>query len=177
MEINNINMKVNDAAFMGSNTEEAIEFCPFCGVKKNYLVHELNQENLNEKNKLDDYTLRILDHAVKLELFNADFYKKAALLAKDSRIKKMFMDLSRIEHIHAKIHLRLGGFSEVPKLKDMSYDRYSEDLLLIEQAKLREKHAVEYYSKYMNDVFSDSIKEILKVLQEVESDHITLLCN
>jgi rubrerythrin len=175
MEINNKNMNVNSAAFMGANNEETIEFCPFCGATKQYLVEEWNSLEFYKKEELDSSTLRILDHAVKLELFNSDFYRKAAVLAEDIRIKDMFKDLARIEYIHAKIHLKLGGFTEVPKLADINYDRYDNDTSLVEQAKLRERHAVDYYRKHMNSASSEYIRKILKVLEAVEKEHITLL--
>jgi rubrerythrin len=177
MEINNKNMNVNGAAFMSRNSEEAIEYCPFCGATKQYLVEECDNNEFYKRDVLDSNTLRILDHAVKLELFNADFYKKAALLAMDMKIKKMFRDLARIEYIHARVHLSMGNFAEVPKLADISYDRYDNDTSLLEQAKLREKHAVDYYRKYMNSVCSENIRKVLKVLEAVEKDHITLLSN
>jgi rubrerythrin len=175
MEINNKNMNVNSAAFMGANNEETIEFCPFCGAIKQYLVEECDNLEFYKKEELDSRTLQILDHAIKLELFNSDFYRKAAVLAEDIRIKDMFRDLAHIEYIHANIHLRLGGFTEVPKLADISYDRYDNDTTLVEQAKLRERHAVDYYRKYMNSVCSEYVRRILRVLEAVEKDHITLL--
>ncbi len=177
MEINNKNMNSNSAAFAGKNNEHAIEFCPFCGAGKSYLVEEANLCSIGEVAEIDSNTLKILDHAFKLELFNADFYKKAAELAKDSKIKDMFKGLARIEYVHAIVHQRLGAFKEIPKLKDISYDKYDKDELLLEQAKLREKHAVEYYRKYMNSVGSEAVKEVLKVLESVEMQHIVLLCN
>jgi rubrerythrin len=177
MEVNNRNMNINGAAFIEANSDGAIEYCPFCGAKSENLVLEFEEHKGNTYGELDNKTLRILDHAVKLELFNADFYNKAAKLAIDSKIKKMFKDLARIESVHARIHLKLGGFKETPKLRDMDYSRYSQDKDLLEQARLREKHAVEYYGKYMNDVCSEAIREVLRVLQTVEKDHITLLSN
>jgi rubrerythrin len=177
MEINNKNLNVNRAAFIGGNNEETVEFCPFCGATKQYLVEEGDNLEFYKSEELDSSTLRILDHAVKLELFNSDFYRKAAVLAEEIRIKDMFKDLARIEYIHAKIHLRLGGFTEVPKLAEISYDRYENDTSLVEQAKLREVHAVDYYRKYMNSVCNEYVRKILKVLEAVEKEHITLLSN
>jgi rubrerythrin len=175
MEINNKNMNVNQAAFIGSNNETAIEFCPFCGAVKKYLVE--GQYEPGQIEDLDSVTLRILDHAAKLELFNSDFYNKAANIASDEKLKERFRHLARIEYVHAKIHQRLGGFEEMYKLRDISYERYSVDKLLIEQAKLREEHAVNYYKKYIEYIKSTKVKDILKILTEVEEEHIRLLCN
>lgn len=177
MEINDINKNVNSAAFSKCNQGEAINFCPFCGAAKEHLL-ESNNYIINAKNgDLEKVSLKILDHAVKLELFNADFYNKVAALAKDINIRNMFKHLSRIERIHANIHMRLGSFTELPKLTEIRYDKYKSDLELLEQAKLREKHAVEYYRKYMNSIDDNNIKQVLEVLMSVEEEHIVLLSN
>lgn len=177
MEINDKNLNVNSAAFNHSNKIEALEFCPFCGAGKQYLVEETCCLSKEKKDELDSTTIRILDHGVKLELFNSDFYKKAAELAKDAALKQMFKDLARIEYMHARIHQKLGGFTEAPTLKEINYERYDKDEALLEQALLREIHAVGYYKKYMDAVCSNNIRKVLKVLESVEKEHITLLSN
>lgn len=177
MEINKNNMNTNEAAFLGKNIEGYIEFCPFCGAKNKYLLEENFDGIKIEIGKLDEDVLKILDHAVKLELFNSDFYKKASRLAESTRLKVMFEHLARIEYVHARIHSKLCKLDEMPILKDISYDRYTEDKMLLEQARLREKHAIEYYDKYTKSIENDAVREIIEVLREVEKEHIVLLCN
>lgn len=175
MEINDNNMDVNKHAFIYENMDDKAIFCPFCGATHEYLVNEGKFKIYKIKDKLNIETNKILDHAVKLELFNSDFYKKASNLAKKDELRKMFIDLSRIEKMHAMIHYNLGGFNELPKLTDINYDKYKNDNLLIEQALLREKHAVQFYNKYIPSIENKAVREILIALREVEKAHIELL--
>lgn len=173
MEINDKNYNFNKKAFINSNTMEDIKFCPFCGVSSDYLVQD-GEAFSYDSSKLSSSTLKIIDHAVKLEMFNGDFYKKASQLAKDEKVKKTFEALSKIEYMHARIHKKLGGFTEEPVLKDMDYSKYDKDEILLEMACKRERHAVEYYEKYSKDVEDIQIKSIFKALALVEEEHIQL---
>jgi len=173
MEINEKNYKFNSEAFLEENSLELIKFCPFCGVKSEFISENKNRVFI-ERNLLDEYILKIIDHAVKLEIFNGDYYNKASQLAIDESLKKMFKALSRIEYTHAKIHQYLGGFKDTPILSNMDYSKYNSDLILMEVAKKREIHAVEYYSKYNKTINNDVIKSIFNALEKVENEHIEL---
>ncbi|WP_123052711.1 ferritin family protein [Clostridium sp. JN-1] len=173
MQINDKNYSLNKEAFLSSNTKENIKFCPFCGAPIEYLKED-GEELQYDRNKLDDNALKIIDHAVKLEIFNGDFYKKASKLAKDSKVRDMFNDLSKIEYMHARIHKAIGGFKEEPVLRDMDYSKYDTDEILLEMACKREKHAVEYYEKYSKEINDDIIKQVFKALSKVEKGHIEL---
>jgi rubrerythrin len=104
---------------------------------------------------------------MKLEVFNGDFYKKAAIMAKDEALKNMFNALSKIELMHAMVHKKIGGFKELPVLKELDYSLLEFDKLLIEAANKREKHAVAYYDKYSEKIEDDKVSLILKELSEV----------
>lgn len=176
MEINEKNYNFNKEAFVQANHIDEIKFCPFCGAPIEFLekggkILEYNRNNLN------DNSLKIIDHAVKLEVFNGDFYKKASLLAKNERVKKMFEALSRIEYMHARVHKIIGGFKEDPIIRDMDYSKYDSDEILLEMACKRERHAVEYYAKYEKEIQDENIKKIFRVLSEVEEQHIQLTDN
>ncbi len=173
MEINEKNYNFNKEAFINSNTKEKIMFCPFCGAPMKYLV-EHGEEIKYDRSKLDENALKIIDHAVKLEVFNGDFYKKASLMAKDENVKKMFKALSSIEYMHARIHKKIGNFKEMPVLRDMDYSKYDSDEALLSAACKREKHAVEYYEKYSGEIYEENIIKIFKVLSGVEEEHIEL---
>ena len=173
MTINDKNFEFNKEAFINSNDIDNIKYCPFCGASLEYLVQDGNELTF-DKSKLSNSALKIIDHAVKLEIFNGDFYKKASVLAKDDKIKKMFEALSRIEFMHARVHRKIGGFKEDPILRDMDYSKYDKDEILLEMACKREKHAVEYYEKYSKEMEDENIRKIFKVLSGVEEEHIEL---
>lgn len=173
MEINDKNYNFNKEAFISSNSKEDIRYCPFCGAPQQYLQID-GKEFDYDKSKLDDNALKIIDHAVKLEVFNGDFYKKASTIAEDEKVKKIFEALSRIEYMHARIHKKIGGFKDDPVLRDMDYSKYDSDDILLEMACKREKHAVEYYERYSKEIGDKTIVEIFAALSGVEEEHIEL---
>lgn len=174
MEINERNFNFNEEAFINKNSIDNIIHCPFCGVGKEYLS-ESNEIIAVQSDLFDENTLKILDHAVKLELFNGDFYNTAAMKAKNDKVKKVFEALSKIEICHSKIHQRLGGFIKAPNLSKVSYDRYDSDSALLQLAKQKEEHAVGYYEKYKNQVNDSNLFEIFAALAGVEKEHIILV--
>lgn len=174
MEINEKNYNFNELAFTNKNSINNIMYCPFCGVDERYLSED-DDIIMVESNLLNENVLKILDHAVKLELFNGDFYNTAARMSKSDEVKRTFEALARIEIFHSKIHQRLGGFSKAPNLNKVNYDRYNSDNALLELAKQKEEHAVAYYEKYKNEVDDYKLVEIFEALADVEKEHIILV--
>ncbi|OOM81907.1 rubrerythrin [Clostridium puniceum] len=174
MEINEQNYNFNESAFTNKNSIDNIIYCPFCGVGKEYLSEDCEVITV-KSNLLSENALKILDHAVKLELFNGEFYNTAASMCNNLEIKKIFQALSRIEIFHSKLHQRLGGFTKAPNLIKVSYERCDSDNTLLELAKKKEEHAVSYYEKYKNEVYNDNLFEIFKALADVEREHIILV--
>ncbi|OCA96504.1 metal-iron-binding protein [Clostridium beijerinckii] len=174
MEINERNYNFNELAFTNKNSKDDIIYCPFCGAGKKYLG-ESDEIIKVESNLLNENTLKILDHAVKLELFNGDFYSTAATMAKNGEVKKVFKALANIEKFHSRLHQKLGGFTETPNLNKVNYDKYSSDSALLELAKQKEEHAVSYYERYKNEVNSEDLFQIFEALADVEKEHIILV--
>lgn len=174
MEINEKNYNFNELAFTNKNSVDNIIYCPFCGVDKKYLS-EYDEVIKIENNLLNENTLRILDHAIKLELFNSDFYNIAARMSKSEKVKKTFEALAKIEIIHSKVHQRLGGFIESPNLSKITYDKYNSDSALLALARQKEEHAVSYYEKYKNEINDNNLLEVFEALADVEKEHIILV--
>lgn len=172
MEINDKNYNFNSAAFLNENSMDNIKYCPFCGVKSNFISEQGKMIDI-DRNTLDKNAIKIIDHAVKLEIFNGDFYKEASMLAEKPELKKMFKALSVIEYTHARIHKYLAGIFQDPVLSKLDYSKYNDDMLL-DTARKREIHAVEYYKRYRNSINSPVIKSIFDALAEVETAHIEL---
>jgi rubrerythrin len=171
MKIHPNTYDLNNYSFEEKNEKGKIINCPFCGVGKIYLDDEKGIYHVAH-DTLDEESLKVLDHAMKLEVFNGEFYKEASYLAKDGEVRKLFKDLSNIEFMHARVHKRIGGFKELPKLHKPDYEsRLNTDKLLLEEACKREEHAIAFYKKNSVRVCSDLVKEIFKALSDVEKQH------
>ncbi|MCY6370850.1 ferritin family protein [Clostridium ganghwense] len=174
MNVNEKNFNLNSYAFIDGNKKSYIRYCPFCGVNEIYLQEDGKVYSV-DVNTLDSNTIKILDHAMKLEVFNGDFYVEASKLVKNENLKKEFLDLSRIEYMHANVHKRLGGFKELSELHKPDYTKYKKDEEFLEIAKKREEHAVAFYNKYSKVVYSEIVRKTLNALSEVEKEHIILI--
>lgn len=182
MKININNFHINNLGLLEDNEIEHIKYCPFCGVIAKYLKSEGEIFSEDEMYKvdsesLDHNTLVILDHAMKLEIFNSEFYKAAVKLANSEQVKETFEALSKIEKVHAIVHQKLGGFKELPKLVDIDYSKHKSDESLMKLAENREIHAVKFYEKHAKEINNSIVKEVLIALSEVERDHIQIAGN
>ncbi|MCD2346510.1 ferritin-like domain-containing protein [Clostridium guangxiense] len=171
--VNENNYNFNNEAFIDKNKKNSIIYCPFCGASSIYFSESREVYNVNPK-EFDESTLKIVDHAVKLEVFNGDFYLEAAKMCKSDKVEAMFKSLSNIEYEHAKIHMRLGGFNNKPVLRNMDYSNYDTDEKLLKAASMREEHAVKYYNKYSKEINNEVLSKVFKILRDVEKIHIQL---
>ncbi|GKX29852.1 hypothetical protein SH1V18_23320 [Vallitalea longa] len=172
MIINEKNYDRNSSSFIDKNTDNKIIRCPFCGVTEEYLSDDESYIDL-DKRDLDDKTRKILDIGMKLEMFNSEFYAEASKQTNNMELKKMFQDLSNVEMMHARVHKNFGGFEQLPILRKMDYTKHNTDELLFIEANKREKHAVEFYERYYNQV-PEAYKNIFRALADVEKEHITI---
>ncbi|WP_202707239.1 ferritin family protein [Sporosalibacterium faouarense] len=173
MIIGSNSLYINQHSFMEKNSENKILSCPFCGVGISYLddkkdVYNEKIDNLNEETK------KVLEKAMKLEVFNGDFYREASLLAENDEIKQTFKDLSNIEFMHARIHKRLGSFNNLPTLRKIDYKRHDSDKLLLIEANKREQHAIAFYNMNSKIVNSNIIKQVFTALSSVEKGHVII---
>lgn len=175
MKINEKNLNLNSAGYIGLNTQKDIKYCPFCGAESSFIMAFEDIRIKNGSDELfDSLTSKIIDSASKLEVFNSDFYKEASKLAENNKVKEMFLALSNIELMHARIHVKLLGGIDLPKVNKLSYDKYSSDDSLMKLACSREKHAVEFYDRHIKDISSIHVKKIFEALSKVEQSHILM---
>lgn len=172
--IRETNLNVNKDGILHKNLKDKIESCPFCGVSAKYIVDD-EDKVIVFNGDLDEETLKIIENAMKLEVFNGDFYKQAATMTDDKEIKNMLLALANIEYTHAHVHRKLGGFKELPKLAQLDYSRLKDDSMILQEAKKREEHAIRYYNKYYNSVCHDEIRNFFEALIGVEKEHIIII--
>lgn len=174
-QIDDKNFDINSAAFIDKNTKDGIIYCPFCGVNEVFLSSSENGKVFSvSSSEFDESTLRILDHGVKLEMFNGDFYAVAAKKAVNVELKDMFKALCSIEKMHARVHFKLGGFSKFPVLSKVSYEKYDSDAALLELANIKERHAVSFYEKNECKINNEIVKKVFRALCDVEKGHVNL---
>lgn len=174
MDININNFNINSKGLLEDNESECIKYCPFCGVNTKYIKVESKEIFEGPVGCLDPSTLLIIDHAMKLEIFNSDFYKSAAVLARSIEVKETFEALSKIERMHAIVHMKLGGFKELPKLIDIDYSKHKTDKSLMKLAEDREIHASQFYEKNLKKIVNLNVEKVFTALSEVERDHIKI---
>ncbi|WP_051531587.1 ferritin family protein [Clostridiisalibacter paucivorans] len=173
MKINKNNYNINKMSFLHQNNLDDSMFCPFCGAPSEYIAGP--SDNLDIWNmQLDNNTLDILDKAMKLEMFNYEFYREAEKLAQSQNLIYMFNALGNIEFMHAKIHKRLFGHKDLPILHKPNYEKYDSDEKLLKQAWLREEHAIKFYKRYYDNLCNDKLRDIFNVLIGVEQQHMVL---
>ncbi|MDD3223567.1 MAG: ferritin family protein [Clostridium sp.] len=172
-QINDKNFDINSAAFIDKNNKDGIIYCPFCGVNEVFLSSSEKVFSISSS-ELDENTLKILDHGVKLEIFNGDFYELAAKRVINLELKEMFKALCNIERMHAKVHFKLGGFKKFPVLSKVSYEKYNSDAALLELANIKEKHAVNFYEKNECKINNEIVKKVFRALCDVEKGHVDI---
>ncbi len=171
--LNGKNYNLNSFGRIRENDENEIINCPFCGVSKEYFVHQIPKGH-KDVPSLTAKTQVILDHAMKLEVFNGDFYYKAAELVENKKLSNTFKSLGNIEYVHANIHRKLLELDRLPKLKNIDYSKYNaKELILL--ARKREEHAIAFYNKYVMLIEEGEIARVLSSLSIVEEEHIEVL--
>ena len=152
--------------------EEKPKSCPFCGAHQSYFV--LAQEwKLIKADNLSDISRENLKAALDIEIDNTNFYKAISEKSKDTYVQSMFKGLSKVEREHASTickHLKIQKPDSNVGL-DKAVDSDEEN---IQEANRREKRAVKFYGQASAQAAEPQIKEFLKALMQIESDHIVL---
>lgn len=172
MLIHNKNYKLNAMTYTATNSEKHIVRCPFCGVTATYIGQ--GDLAIGVPSDLTKEQIKILEMAMKLEVFNGQFYENASNMAEADELKKLFAELSKIEWMHARVHKLYGGFNQLPELRIPDYTRHNTDSLLLREAHKREKHAITFYNRYYHKV-PEVIQRVFDSLMAVEQEHIAVI--
>jgi len=153
--------------YIGNNPPDN---CPFCGAHKQYIKEVKNAKvnfnvELNEKDKAN------AEHALQVEVSNAEFYVCAAAKTDDPEGKLLFKALGKIEAEHAAIWRKILKLSSVPKGNETCHAANKENL---EESHAREVRAIDFYRNSANESKNDKIKQLFEALVEIETDHLHL---
>lgn len=151
---------------------EKSKSCPFCGAHEKYFV--LAREwKLLHCDVLSKITEENLKKALSLELNNTNFYKAVSQRSNDVYVSSIFKGLSKVEREHASSickHLKI----QKPDSDEGSDRAVDSDRDNIKEANKRERNAVKFYGKAMEEADEKEIKDFFKALIQIETDHIRL---
>jgi rubrerythrin len=154
--------------------EEPPSRCPFCGAHKKYLIPAAEWDWSEFMIEISDVSRTNLEAALKLELDNTAFYlcaMNAALKASDDYGYAKFKALKKVENEHAEIIARALQIKE-PPIEIITCSNAFKDNTV--EGWQREDRAIKAYSKFATEAPEPQLKELFKVLVEIEADHLEL---
>jgi len=160
--------KICGDPYIGTNPPNR---CPFCGAYERFIVEAKDFDStfdveLTQKDKAN------AEHALQVEISNAQFYFCAAQKTDDEEGKQLFKALGKVEAEHAAIWrkiLKLGK-EAVPRSDECSI--HNNDNL--KESHEREEKAIEFYKKAAAESDHQRLREIFGALVLVELDHLGL---
>lgn len=150
--------------------EEPPANCPFCGAHKKD-IKEAKLANVNFDVELNEKDKANAEHALQVEVSNANFYFCAAKKTDDEEGKLLFKALGKIEAEHASIWKKILKVDTLPKSDDECHESNKENL---EDSHARETRAIEFYGKAAEESENPRLKQIFEALVEIETDHLQL---
>jgi len=144
--------------------------CPFCGahrsnIKKAKLAEVSFDEKLNAKDTAN------AEHSLERESSNTAFYFCAAEKTDDKEGKLLFKALAKVELEHAIIWKKILKLPEVPKSIDGCHIINKDNL---QESHDRETKTIAFYKQAFKECKNKRMKQIIKALIEVETDHLKL---
>ncbi len=145
--------------------------CPYCGAAGKLVVPAAEWNDLAAVPATDPETADLCRGALDLEVSNAAFYlsgRKRAELAVNGAI---FNRLSKQELEHAEVFARLLRLP-APSLKEEEAPEADEAKFA--DAHHRESRALKYYQDAASRAKAENVREIFRVLSEIELEHLRL---
>ena len=174
MDIHTKSIGLNASTMLEKNSTNALLNCPFCGVSNQFFtVLDDDLEGLVMELSLEAKS--IIEKAVKLEVFNSTFYEEASERVDCKILSVTFKELSKIELMHARIHMRLISMDKPPVLHKPDYSNRETDYAFIKEAEAREKHAITFYTKNVENINIEKVKKVFEALRKVESEHNSIM--
>tara|TARA_Y100000034_G_scaffold89158_2_gene107231 strand:- start:7914 stop:8447 length:534 start_codon:yes stop_codon:yes gene_type:complete len=144
--------------------------CPFCGAKGKF-IFKIQDVEVNFDVPLTETDKKNVEHALDVEVSNAEFYFCAAKKTPGIEAQKLFKTLGKVEAEHASIWKKILKLGKVPEGKEECSEEYTKNL---EDSHAIEAKAIEFYKKAAEEADNERIKEIFEALVDVELDHLKL---
>ncbi len=145
--------------------------CPFCGAHQNFLIDAAEWSEKNIGISLSEKTKGYLEESLKLEIDNTAFYRCISQTVNDPEISGMFKFLSKVEREHASVIRKLLGQD---KKEETNADCLSDIKKDLEETRLREDRAINFYKEIVKGAPEPRIKTVFAALIQIETDHFNL---
>ena len=144
--------------------------CPFCGAKGKF-IFKIQDVEVNFDVPLTETDKKNVEHALDVEVSNAEFYFCAAKKTPGIEAQKLFKTLGKVEAEHASIWKKILKLGKVPEGKEECSEEYTKNL---EDSHAIEAKAIEFYKKAAAESTNERVKQIFEAFVEVETDHLKL---
>jgi rubrerythrin len=149
--------------------------CPFCGARHAFIREGKDAKPVVEvKEQLSEQTIKNLQETLDLELDANAIYTCMAGNAHSYEIKKMYKRLAKVELEHAIICTKLMQM-ELPATREKECSL--EDIENFKETIKLEEHAAGLYARFAKEATETHIKVMFTALNQVETDHISLIKN
>lgn len=145
--------------------------CPFCGAHQNFMVPV--GDYYEKRDCSTDVSRANLEHALELEIGNAQFYRGASAVGEDDTIKQMFRALAKIEAEHASTIAKWLGVEKPAAAQEVGTANDTA-LANVQESKKREETAASFYAKAGDEAIEKGVARLFRALSEIERDHIQL---
>jgi rubrerythrin len=144
--------------------------CPFCGAHRKF-IKQAKEAKVTFDIELKQADKQNVEEALKKEVSNATFYLCAAKQTDDDEGKLLFKALAKVELEHANIWRKILKLDSSPQANDSCHTKNVENL---QESHDRETKTIDFYRNALSVSKNKRIKQILKALIEIESDHLLL---
>ncbi|NTW27486.1 MAG: ferritin [Candidatus Moranbacteria bacterium] len=149
--------------------------CPFCGarhafIKEGNVAHPV----VEVKEALSELTVKNLQETLQLELEANAIYLCMAGKTDSYEIMKMYKRLAKVEMEHAIICTKI---MQIPMPETQTKECSDDDIANFQKTLQLEDHAANLYAEFAKTSVEKHVKIMFTALNQVETDHITLIKN
>jgi rubrerythrin len=145
--------------------------CPWCGAYENFMVEAKDYKETFDV-ILNETDMKNVEHALEVEISNAEFYFCAAEKSDDDESRQLFKALGKVEAEHASIWTKILKKPKQAIGKSASCSITSKDNLL--ESHNREDRAINFYKKAAAESTDKRVKMLFAAIVQVETDHLQL---
>ena len=154
---------------------ERVEYCPYCGASKVYLVNpaEFFNYRVNIDN-LSDMEVSDLIKTLELEIDNADFYRKAEEFSDSLEYETYYRYLRRHEEYHVDEIAKIIGVSNIDAVDTEGLELPDNHRDIFIKSTEIEERAIDFYNTAKERAGNKTLEYIYEALIEAEEYHVDI---